>query len=280
MYTNQETGSTSLIRPEVSARVSLVDVQDRARTGRDGQNVALVHDLLRTAILRGDLAPGATTSQVGLARNLGVSRTPLREALRLLQREGLVLAEANRRIRIADFSIADIEELYLMRIALEAVAIRITVPTLTPEDVAELEGLMAQMDHFMRRDDFERMDVPHRAFHARFVSGAGSRVASAIGQLFDHAQRYRRAYGAAVSDGWPVRRAEHRAMLDAAAAGDAALTVTRMAVHYARTARLALSQLDPGHDPVLLRTAIATVVPAATEAIDLLRPPGPPERAR
>jgi DNA-binding GntR family transcriptional regulator len=235
--------------------------------------VALVHDLLRAAILRGDLAPGTIASQVALAKSLGVSRTPLREALRLLQREGLVLVEANRRVRVADFSIADVEELYLMRIALEAVAIRVTVPKLTSEDFAELEGLMAQMDHYMRRDDFERMDVPHRAFHARFVSGAGSRVATTIGQLFDHAQRYRRAYGAAVPDGWPMRRAEHRAMLDAAAAGDGDLTVERMAVHYTRTAKLALSQLDPGHDPVLLRTAIATVVPKATEAVELLSRP-------
>ncbi|HLH67900.1 MAG TPA: GntR family transcriptional regulator [Candidatus Dormibacteraeota bacterium] len=255
----------------------LVDPEVRDRTARDGRNVALVHDLLRAAILRGDLAPGTITSQVALARSLGVSRTPLREALRLLQREGLILAEANRRVRIADFTIADVEELYLMRIALEAVAIRITVPTLTPEDFAELEGLMAQMDHYMRRDDFDRMDVPHRAFHARFVSGAGSRVAATIGQLFDHAQRYRRAYGAAVPDGWPVRRAEHRAMLDAAAAGDIDLTVERMAVHYARTARLALLQLNPSHDPVLLRTALATVVPRANEAIGLLSRPEPLE---
>jgi DNA-binding GntR family transcriptional regulator len=238
--------------------------------GRNGQNVGLVHDALRAAILRGDISPGQITSQSELMRDLGVSRTPLREALRLLEHEGLILAEPNRRIRVADFSIADVEALYAMRIALEAVAIRVSVPTLQPEDLAELEGLMTQMDHFMRLDELERMEVPHRTFHAKFVAAAGERVASTIGQLFDHAQRYRTAYGASVPEGWPTRRAEHRAMLDAAAAGDADLTVERMAIHYLRTAMRTISELDPEHDPVLLRTTVASVAPAALGAIRVL----------
>lgn len=245
--------------------------------GRNGQNVGLVHDTLRAAILRRDIPPGQITSQSALMRDLGVSRTPLREALRLLEREGLVLAEPNRRIRVADFSIADVEAVYAMRIALEAVAVRVSVPTLRPEDLAELEGLMTQMDHFMRINDLDRMEVPHRTFHAKFVAGAGERVATTISQLFDHAQRYRTAYGATVPKGWPTRRAEHRAMLDAAAAGSADLTVERMAVHYLRTAMLTISELDPGHDPALLRTTVASVAPGALAAIRL---PGASVRAK
>ena len=163
---------------------------------RDGQHVALVHDRLRAAILLGELPAGQTTSQVTLARDLEVGRTPLREALRMLQREGLVVSEPNRRVRIAALSSTDAEELYVMRIALEAVAIRITVPTLTSTDFAELEGLMAQMDHYMRSDDRMGMRVPHRAFHDRFVRAAGERVTTTIGQLFDHGERYRLRYGA------------------------------------------------------------------------------------
>src|SRR4051795_7639239 len=154
---------------------------DDARTGgngatRDGQHVALVHDRLRAAILKGELAAGETTSQVTLARDLDGAATPLREAFRLLQREGLVVSEPNRRVRIAELSSADAEELYVMRIALEAVAIRITVPTLASPDFAELEGYMAQMDHYMRSDDRPGMRVPHRAFHDRLVRASGDRV--------------------------------------------------------------------------------------------------------
>src|SRR3954466_7502581 len=153
------------------------DARSRGDGGtRDGQHVALVHTRLRDAILRGELPAGQTTSQVTLARDLDVGRTPLREALRMLQREGLVVSEPNRRVRIAELSTAAAEALYVMRIALEAVAIRITVPTLTSTDIAELEGYMAQMDHYMRADDRRGLRLPHRAFHDRLVSAAGERV--------------------------------------------------------------------------------------------------------
>src|SRR5260370_27443333 len=99
-----------------------------ARTTRDGQNVAMAYDRLRTAILKGEIAAGAAPSQVVLARELGVSRTPLREALRLLEREGLILSEPNRRARVAQFSISDLQELYLTSISLEAVARPSTPP--------------------------------------------------------------------------------------------------------------------------------------------------------
>lgn len=185
----------------------------------------------------------------------------------MLQREGLILSEPNRRVRVADFSISDAEELYAMRIALEVVAIRLTVPTLTSEDMAELEGLMAQMDHYMRQGDQQRMDVPHSAFHSRLVAAAGPRVATTMNQLFDHAKRYRLAYGAMAPDGYEGRRAEHRAILDAAAAGDAEAASVHLARHYTQTAMLVIGQLDPEHDPVLLRTTLETVAPGAAAAV-------------
>jgi DNA-binding GntR family transcriptional regulator len=235
---------------------------------RDGQHVALVHDRLRDAILRGELPAGQTTSQVTLARDLDVGRTPLREALRMLQREGLVVSEPNRRVRIAALSATDAEELYVMRIALEAVAVRITVPTLTATDFAELEGFMAQMDHWMRSEDRQGMRVPHRAFHDRLVRGAGERVTLTIGQLFDHGERYRLAYGATTPERWDQRRAEHRAIVDAAAAGDAGLTAHHLVAHYASTAKLIFAAMDPGHDLARLRTTMATVAPGSEAALE------------
>jgi DNA-binding GntR family transcriptional regulator len=244
-------------------------MEGRATNGgtRDGQHVALVHDRLRAAILRGELPAGQTTSQVTLARDLDVGRTPLREALRMLQREGLVVSEPNRRVRIAELSSSDAEELYVMRIALESVAIRITVPALTSTDFAELEGYMAQMDHYMRSEDRRGMRVPHRAFHDRLVHAAGERVTITIGQLFDHGERYRLAYGATTRERWDQRRAEHREILDAAAAGDADLAAERLTAHYLATVRFIFAALDPDHDLARLRTTIRTVAPGAEGAL-------------
>lgn len=232
-------------------------------TNDHGTSVLSVHDAIRSAILRGALEPGRVVSQLQLARELGVGRTPLREALRLLQREGLVTLEPNRRVRIAQLSVADAEEIYTMRITLEAVAIRLTIPNLTAEDFAELEGLYAQMDYFTRLNDVERLNAPHRAFHLGFVRGAGQRWVDLIGQLFDHAERYRLRFVRISPDGGAPRQAEHRAMLDAALAGDVERTVTCMARHYAHTATVVLSSLQPGYRSARLAAVLDMVAPQA-----------------
>src|SRR5437899_11996058 len=88
----------------------------------------VVHDRLRSSFLRGELDPTVPLSQVQLAARLGVSRTPLREALRMLQREGLIYSEPNRRVRVAELSVADLEQLYAARVLVEALSVRLTVP--------------------------------------------------------------------------------------------------------------------------------------------------------
>lgn len=233
---------------------------------RAGDIVAQVHQQLREAILNGDVRPGVKTSQAELARDLGVGRTPLREAVRMLQDEGLVLAEPNRRVQIASLSVQDAEELYVVRIALEAAAARITVPTLTPGDIAELEGLMAQMSHLFSTGSVPLFRAPHRTFHQRFVGAAGPRPTALISELFDHAERYRRVYGAASADHFARREAEHRAMLDAAAAGDPDAVALAIAVHYVRTARLVTESLDPDYPLDRLRTTVVAIAPGAEAA--------------
>jgi DNA-binding GntR family transcriptional regulator len=246
----------------------LLSMADDGEAGtRDGQNVSLVYDRLREGILQG-VVPAGETSQVALARDLGVGRTPLREALRMLQHEGLVISEPNRRLQVASLTADDAEELYIMRITLEAAAIRITVPTLPSEGIADLEGLTAQMNHYMGRLDFAGFRPPHRAFHARLVAGAGTRVATLISQLFDHAERYRVAFGGSTAEAWDQRKAEHRAMLDAASEGDADLTARLLVEHYARTAALIFTGLGGEHDPQRLRIAIASGAPGAKSALD------------
>jgi DNA-binding GntR family transcriptional regulator len=197
-----------------------------------------------------------------------MGRTPLREALRLLQREGLVVSQPNRRVQIAGLSSSDAEELYVMRIALEAAAIRITVPRLASGDVAELEGLLAQMAHFLHAGDIIAFRKPHRAFHLALVAGSGPRVTETIGQLFDHAERYRLAFGANTPDVRADRDAEHRGIVDAIVAGDAGLAADRLIAHYIHTVKLIFAGLDPEHDLERLRTTIATAAPGAEGALN------------
>jgi DNA-binding GntR family transcriptional regulator len=196
-------------------------------------------------------------SQVALAVELGISRTPLREALRMLQSEGLVEAEPNRRVRVAPMSPVDLEELYIMRVTLEAEALRLSVPHLTSEEFARLEGYMAEMAHYAEVKDYRRWTVPHYRFHRALTAPAGERVNFVLGQMFDHAERYRRLHIGHGPSAWAT--ADHRAILDACKAGDRDRSAGLLASHLARTCFEVLELLDPDFDPSRLSTALIDV---------------------
>lgn len=233
--------------------------------GRDGpaerrnggrQNVTLAHERLREAILSGKLPAGAPISQVRLAEELGVSRTPLREALRLLEREGLVDSETNHRMRVADFSVSDLEQLYAMRIQLETLALRVGVPRMGEEEMRTLRDHFTSMREFAEAEDYEGWEGPHRAFHDHLVAGSGSRLVKMVGQLSDHAERYRRSYMTGTPQSWQTSVEEHRAILEACEARDAALAAGRLARHYSIVVLGLIARLAPEHNPNVVRTAL------------------------
>jgi DNA-binding GntR family transcriptional regulator len=223
----------------------------------DDRGTEAVYRRVRLAILEGDIPPGATMSQVALADELGISRTPLREALRMLQSEGLIDAERNRRVRVAAASPGDLEELYIMRVTLEAEAIRLAVPRMTAEDLAKLEGQNAEMAHYAEAKDYRRWTVPHAAFHQALTARAGDRFSAQLTQLFDHAERYRRMHIGHGPTAWAT--ADHRAILDACKSRDREAAGRLLAQHFARTAFELMEILDAGYDAVRLRETLADV---------------------
>jgi GntR family transcriptional regulator, rspAB operon transcriptional repressor len=214
-----------------------------------------VYDRVRAAILDGELAPGAIMSQVSLAEELGISRTPLREALRMLQSEGLIEAEPNRRVRVAPIAAADLEELCVIRVTLESEALRLSISRLTADDLARLEGSMAEMAHYAETKDYRRWGAPHRRFHRLLTAHAGERSNALLDQLFDHSERYRRLHIGHGPSAWAT--AGHREILDACKAGDRARGGALLATHLARTAFEVSELLDPAYDPGRLREALA-----------------------
>jgi DNA-binding GntR family transcriptional regulator len=241
---------------------------ERDETLADGR-VSAVHRHLREAILRGHVAPGRQLSQVALAEELGVSRTPLREALRMLIHEGLLRSELNRGIHVVELSAEDLEGLYVVRINLEAAAIRITIPLLEPEDLAGMEGQLAQMAHFAAAHDYARWEVPHRAFHRGLVSKSPPRLIGTLDQLFDHAERYRRLYTTTQPlRGWDAGILEHRAILDACERGEQREGAISLATHLGHTAFGVLARIEPGYDPASLRVTLLSlgVDPEAVKA--------------
>lgn len=225
----------------------------------EGQGAAAVHARLRDAILCGELKPGEVISQVQIARELGVSRTPLREAIRMLQREGLLEGEPNKRMRVAAFSIADMEELYSLRVTVEALGIRLTVPQLSDDELTELGEKLALMAHFTERGDYEGYRVPHREFHAGLVAKAGNLIVQLLAQLSDHGELYRRLHTTQAPHAWTTAATEHRAILDACVDRDPDLAAVRLAEHLAHTVLGNLELLESGYKPLALRRALNAI---------------------
>ena len=225
--------------------------------GSRRDNVEQVYRRLRELILEGEIPAGTVMSQVAIADHLGVSRTPLREALRMLQAEGLVDAQANRRVTVTPISATDLEELVVMRVALETEAVRLSVGRLEPEAIAALEGRLAEMAHFARAKDYERWRTPHTAFHRGLTGPAGARVNATLAQLNDHAERYRRVHIKRSAKAWQIQG--HREILDAAKDEDREAAARLMADHLSRTAFDVLELLEPGYEATRLRQTLEDV---------------------
>ncbi|BBX70116.1 GntR family transcriptional regulator [Mycolicibacterium psychrotolerans] len=128
---------------------------------------------LRDAILSGQLVPGQKIVEEQLCADLGISRAPLREALRLLAQQGLVEHLPRRGSRVADWSPTDILQLFELRHVLERHAIDSALPLPDPQnDLEPVRAALERMDH--ARDALDRDDA-HRAFHAAVVTLADNR---------------------------------------------------------------------------------------------------------
>ncbi|MBK9741097.1 MAG: GntR family transcriptional regulator [Actinobacteria bacterium] len=150
---------------------------------------------LRTDLLTGVLGPGDQIVQESLAERYGVSRVPLREALKTLESEGQVVYFPHRGYFVAELSVADLLEVYRLRGLLEAEAIRHAVPTLSDADVAALAELAALVDEAAADEDVLAMTSANRRFHfALFDAGGLPRLSRLLHQLWDATDAYRALY--------------------------------------------------------------------------------------
>ncbi|MEV3920736.1 GntR family transcriptional regulator [Actinomadura coerulea] len=199
---------------------------------------------LRTAILEGRLTAGARIGQEWVAEALGVSRIPVRDALRNLESEGLVRLSPNVSARVADMDLQEFVEVYLMRERLEPLAIEHSAANLTDADIAELEEHCREFERaVMPRHgsrDLERALSSDREFHLASIKAAGMpRLQRLVQDFWNSSQHFRRAYmGVATPIDREVVIAEHSLLIDALRHrdGERAGTLLRQHIRYTRVA--------------------------------------------
>jgi DNA-binding GntR family transcriptional regulator len=145
---------------------------------------------LREQILAGRLSPGRRISQLSIAEHYGVSRLPVREALRALSSEGLVVMESARGARVAPLDAGDLRDVYLLRERLEPMVVALAIERVTERDIAEAEQLVTSMDDpETAGSEWLRLD---RQFHTMWNDLVNMpRLIRMVEQLWDVAQRYR-----------------------------------------------------------------------------------------
>lgn len=195
---------------------------------------ARVADHLRAAILSGEIAPGQWIRQEEVAERLGASRLPVREALRILEAEGLTEHEPRRGARVPSLTMHQADVIYRMRERLEPLALSESMPHLDAPTLTSLAELQERIERNTDVGEFLALD---RAFH--LLSYTGCRLdplTSMVTRLWNSTQHYRRAYVSLAGPGrmWVIN-AEHRLLLDAIERGDTADAERHLCGHIRRT---------------------------------------------
>ncbi|MEO0828346.1 MAG: GntR family transcriptional regulator [Cyanobacteria bacterium J06639_14] len=194
-----------------------------------------VYTALRTGILTGEFVPGSRLIETQLTEWLNVSRTPLREALRQLQKEGLVTADTNGGLRVTTISAADAAELYDCRLALEQLSVAGACEHASGDQLKGLEQYVIQAEARDPQDSqlqmlLQRLDLDYQFHHLIAESSGNKRLVSLLDQLFD-AMALLRIQTLQHNPGVLEIRLEHRQIYEAIAKRDAAMATEAVRVH-------------------------------------------------
>lgn len=174
-----------------------------------------VSRILREEIVEGILEPNQRIKQDAVAQRLGVSRHPVREALRELASEGLVRLEKDVGASVTALDPAELVEVYLMREAIEPIVIAETTRRISEADLAEARRINGESERCAERDDIPGYIRSDRLFHFRLLEASGlDRICDVASGLWQTTHRYRRVY-TFLPHRIEISVAEHRLLLDA-----------------------------------------------------------------
>lgn len=191
----------------------------------------VVFQTLRQAILKGELKPGERLMEINLANKLGVSRTPVREAIRMLELEGLVIMIPRRGAQVAQITEQDLNDVLEVRMGLEEFAVSLACKRMTREELEELTKANKEFERAMAGNDISALAEADVVFHELIYSGThNKRLIQIISNIREQMYRYRIEY---LKDE-QIRKtlvSEHRAILEALSARDITQAVTHINTH-------------------------------------------------
>lgn len=223
----------------------------------DGQLMSdRIANEIRSAVLSGEMRPGMRIRQELLAAHFGASRIPVREALKQLENEGLVVMAPNRGAWIADVNSEESIEIYKIREAVEPLAIGESVPHMTDRDIEILDGIVRELEEVTSLEEYIQLD---REFHLRTYSRARMpQLLAMVERFWNSTQHFRRQFvkEAYAKDGFPFSDPQHLLLMDAIRARDVEAAQVLVRLHIRRT-RVLIQTTESG----LVQPPIASRVP-------------------
>jgi DNA-binding GntR family transcriptional regulator len=217
-------------------------------TGRVVPSLAAVRERVRSQlyewIVTGRLRPGDRLVERDLAEELGVSRVPVREAIRSLEAEGFVAVRSPRRVVVRQLSKVDVEELFDVREALEVLAVGLACERADPPGLRRLKGHLAEVARALSVGEISQVAKANSQFHQEIITLAGHKVLSSILHPLENKLNWLFRQ----NDGWDRLLHEHDHLYEAIASGDAE-RARACAIEHVRVNRaLALLLLFPDDD--------------------------------
>ena len=152
---------------------------------------AYAYEELRRRILTGEIPPGSVFSQTMLAQEIGVSTTPLREALRRLAAEGMVQLDSHRDARVTPLTAEEARNLYVIRENLDPLAAELAATSRTPSDISKIEAALKRLTPLSNSTDLDALTA-HREFHRSiYLSSHNPLLIGILEGLWDKADQYR-----------------------------------------------------------------------------------------
>ncbi len=180
----------------------------------------IAYEVLKKAIITGEIPAGERIVETDYADRLHISRTPLREALRKLERDGLVEYVMRRGVVVRAFTIEDVKEIYTIRNALEMLTLPAIIENATAADIASLREKLAEMDRLQEKDDVEGLSPLARDFHAQLTAiSAQKRILRVIESQDEYIRRFS-AMSIRQENRRSAAHAEHHKLVDYVEARD------------------------------------------------------------
>jgi DNA-binding GntR family transcriptional regulator len=201
-------------------------------------------DRLRTLIVRGELRPGQSLGEADLSDALGISRTPLREALKQLATEGLVELRLNRSAVVAPFRREELSELFEAVAGIERCAAELAAARMEPRDVERLQALQDKIEWHHGRGELRDYFETNQQIHSAIVDCARNAVLKATHDVLLARAERARFFALSVLGRWDESVREHQEILAALKAGDATRAGQLLGHHVRRTGEIVAETLD------------------------------------